>query len=68
MGFTFREDKGKPSFTPNQKKTRLQMAREKQSWAVDDCMKVIFCDKSSFCTGQGDDAGTLVWCQSSETY
>ena len=25
-------------------------------------MKVIFSDESRFCNGQGDDAGTFVWC------
>ena len=33
--------KRKPSLTPKQKKTRLQWAKEKQSWTVDDWMKVI---------------------------
>jgi len=30
-------------------------------------MKVIFRDESPVCFGQGDDAGTLVWCRSNET-
>uniref|UniRef100_A0A3B1JS01 Uncharacterized protein n=1 Tax=Astyanax mexicanus TaxID=7994 RepID=A0A3B1JS01_ASTMX len=31
-------------------------------------MKVIFSDESRICIGQGDDAGTFVWCRSSEIY
>jgi len=33
---------------------------------MDDWMKVIFRDESPIGTGQGDDAGTLVWCRSNE--
>ncbi len=68
MGFTYRKAKRKPSVTPKQKKTRLQWAKEKQSWTVDDWMKVIFSDESRICIGQGDDAGTFVWCRSNEIY
>ena len=39
------------------KKTRLQWAKEKQSWTVDDWVIVIFTDESSICIGQGDDVG-----------
>uniref|UniRef100_A0A4W6BLW5 Transposase Tc1-like domain-containing protein n=1 Tax=Lates calcarifer TaxID=8187 RepID=A0A4W6BLW5_LATCA len=46
MGFTYRKAKRKPSLTPKQKKTRLQWAKEKQLWTVDDWMKVIFSDES----------------------
>ena len=34
MGFTYRQVKCKPSPTPKQKETRLQWAKEKQSWTV----------------------------------
>ncbi|CAJ0964526.1 unnamed protein product [Ranitomeya imitator] len=68
MGFTYRKVKRKPSLTPKQKKTRLQWAKEKQSWTVDDWMKVLFSDESRICIGQGDDAGTFVWCRSNEIY
>ena len=61
MGFP---TKHKPSLIP--KKTRLQWAKEKHPWTVDDWMKLISSDK--ICTGQGGDAGTLVWCMSNETY
>ncbi|XP_053499736.1 ganglioside-induced differentiation-associated protein 1-like 1 isoform X1 [Ictalurus furcatus] len=30
-------------------------------------MKVIFSDESRMCIGQGDDAGTFVWCRTNET-
>uniref|UniRef100_A0A3B4TA56 Transposase Tc1-like domain-containing protein n=1 Tax=Seriola dumerili TaxID=41447 RepID=A0A3B4TA56_SERDU len=40
VGFTFRKAKRKPSLTPKQKRTRLQGAKEKHSWTVDDWMKV----------------------------
>ncbi|CAJ0960620.1 unnamed protein product [Ranitomeya imitator] len=49
-------------------KTRLQLAKEKQLWTVDDQMKVIFSDESQICIGQGYDAGTFVWCRSNEIY
>ncbi|CAJ0966607.1 unnamed protein product [Ranitomeya imitator] len=68
MGFTFRKAKRKPSLTPKQKKTRLQWATEKQSWTVDDWMKVLFSDESRICIGRGADAGTFVWCRSNEIY
>ncbi|KAL7380620.1 hypothetical protein ABVT39_020779 [Epinephelus coioides] len=68
MGFTYRKAKRKPSLTPKQKKTRLQWAKEKQSWTADDWMKVIFNDEPRICIGQGDDAGTFVWCRSNEIY
>uniref|UniRef100_A0A4W6BIB5 Transposase Tc1-like domain-containing protein n=1 Tax=Lates calcarifer TaxID=8187 RepID=A0A4W6BIB5_LATCA len=51
MGFTYRKAKRKPSLTPKQKKTRLQWAKEKQLWTVDDWMKVIFSDESRICIG-----------------
>uniref|UniRef100_A0A3Q3AY27 Tc1-like transposase DDE domain-containing protein n=1 Tax=Kryptolebias marmoratus TaxID=37003 RepID=A0A3Q3AY27_KRYMA len=60
--------KRKPALTPKHKRTRLQWAKERQSWTVDDWMKVIFSDESRICIGQGDDAGTFVWCRSSEIY
>uniref|UniRef100_A0A096MI25 Transposase Tc1-like domain-containing protein n=1 Tax=Poecilia formosa TaxID=48698 RepID=A0A096MI25_POEFO len=63
MGFQYRKAKRKPALTPKHKRTRLQRAKERQSWTVDDWMKVIFSDY-----GQGDDAGTFVWCRSSEIY
>ena len=68
MGFTYRKAKRKPALTPKQKKPRLQWAEEKQSWSMDDWMKVIFIDESQICIGQGDDTGTFVWCSSNETY
>uniref|UniRef100_A0A3B1JB81 Transposase Tc1-like domain-containing protein n=1 Tax=Astyanax mexicanus TaxID=7994 RepID=A0A3B1JB81_ASTMX len=60
MGFQYRKAKRKPSLTPKHKRTRLQWAKERQSWTVDDWMKVIFSDESRICIGQGDDAGTFV--------
>uniref|UniRef100_A0A8C1NF85 Transposase Tc1-like domain-containing protein n=1 Tax=Cyprinus carpio TaxID=7962 RepID=A0A8C1NF85_CYPCA len=68
MGFTYRKAKRKPSLTSKQKKTRFQWAKERQSWTVDDWMRVIFSDESRICIGQGDDAGTFVWCRSNEIY
>lgn len=68
MGFSYRKAKRKPSLTLKQKRTRLQWAKERQSWTVNDWMKVIFSDESRICIGQGDDAGTFVWCCSSEIY
>uniref|UniRef100_A0A3B3QDG3 Transposase Tc1-like domain-containing protein n=1 Tax=Paramormyrops kingsleyae TaxID=1676925 RepID=A0A3B3QDG3_9TELE len=68
MGFRYRKAKRKPSLIPKQKKTRLQWDEEKQSWTVDDWMKVVFSDESRICIGQGDDAGTFVWCHPNETY
>uniref|UniRef100_A0A3Q3AMG8 Tc1-like transposase DDE domain-containing protein n=1 Tax=Kryptolebias marmoratus TaxID=37003 RepID=A0A3Q3AMG8_KRYMA len=50
------------------KKTRLQWAKERQLRTVDDWMKVIFSYESQIYIGQGDDAGTLVWCRSNEIY
>lgn len=57
---TYRQ--AKQALTPKQKRTRLHWAKEKHSWYVDDWMKVIFIDESQICIGQGDDAGTFVWC------
>uniref|UniRef100_A0A3Q2ZWT6 Transposase Tc1-like domain-containing protein n=1 Tax=Kryptolebias marmoratus TaxID=37003 RepID=A0A3Q2ZWT6_KRYMA len=68
MGFTYRKAKRKPLLTPKQRKTKLQWAKERQSWTVDDWMKVIFSDESQICIGQGDDVGTFVWCHSNEIY
>uniref|UniRef100_A0A671NXU9 Uncharacterized protein n=1 Tax=Sinocyclocheilus anshuiensis TaxID=1608454 RepID=A0A671NXU9_9TELE len=34
MRFKYRKAKRKPALTPKQKKTRLQWAKEKQSWSV----------------------------------
>ncbi|CAJ0951568.1 unnamed protein product [Ranitomeya imitator] len=68
MEFTYRKAKRKPSLTPKQKKTRLQWAKEKQWWTVDDWMNVVFSDESRICIGQGDDDGTFVWCRSNEIY
>uniref|UniRef100_A0A8B9GVX2 Transposase Tc1-like domain-containing protein n=1 Tax=Astyanax mexicanus TaxID=7994 RepID=A0A8B9GVX2_ASTMX len=53
MGFQYRKAKRKPSLTPKHKRTRLQWAKERQSWTVDDWMKVIFSDESRICIGQG---------------
>uniref|UniRef100_A0A3B5PSX5 Transposase Tc1-like domain-containing protein n=1 Tax=Xiphophorus maculatus TaxID=8083 RepID=A0A3B5PSX5_XIPMA len=61
MGFQYRKAKRKPALTPKHKRTRLQWAKERQSWTVDDWMKVVFSDESRICIGQGDDAGTFVW-------
>uniref|UniRef100_A0A3B1JWP7 Transposase Tc1-like domain-containing protein n=1 Tax=Astyanax mexicanus TaxID=7994 RepID=A0A3B1JWP7_ASTMX len=36
MGFQYRKAKRKPSLTPKHKRTRLQWAKERQSWTVDD--------------------------------
>ena len=41
---------------------KLMWTKEKQSWRVENWMKVIFTDKSRICIGQGDDAETSVWC------
>uniref|UniRef100_A0A3B5QEL9 Transposase Tc1-like domain-containing protein n=1 Tax=Xiphophorus maculatus TaxID=8083 RepID=A0A3B5QEL9_XIPMA len=68
MGFQYRKAKRKPALTPKHKRTRLQWAKERQSWTVDDWMKVVFSDESRICIGQGDDAVTFVWCHSSEIY
>uniref|UniRef100_A0A3P9N3W9 Transposase Tc1-like domain-containing protein n=1 Tax=Poecilia reticulata TaxID=8081 RepID=A0A3P9N3W9_POERE len=46
MGFQYRKAKRKPALTPKHKRTRLQWAKERQSWTVDDWMKVIFSDES----------------------
>lgn len=54
--------------TPKHKKIRLQWTKEKKWWSVGDWMKVIFTDQSPICFGQGDDAGTIIWCCSNETY
>ncbi len=50
------------------KKTRFEWAKERQSWSVDDWMKVIFSDESQICNGQGDDSETLVLCRSNKRY
>ncbi len=68
MRFTYRKIKQKPALTPKPKKTWLQWAKEKQLWSVHDWMKAIFSDESRICIGQGDDAGTFVWCRSNEMY
>uniref|UniRef100_A0A3B5PS90 Transposase Tc1-like domain-containing protein n=1 Tax=Xiphophorus maculatus TaxID=8083 RepID=A0A3B5PS90_XIPMA len=60
MGFQYRKAKRKPALTPKHKRTRLQWAKERQSWTVDDWMKVVFSDESRICIGQGDDAGTFL--------
>uniref|UniRef100_A0A3B5PQB0 Transposase Tc1-like domain-containing protein n=1 Tax=Xiphophorus maculatus TaxID=8083 RepID=A0A3B5PQB0_XIPMA len=57
MGFQYRKAKRKPALTPKHKRTRLQWAKERQSWTVDDWMKVVFSDESRICIGQGDDQG-----------
>lgn len=54
--------------TPKHKKIRLQWTKEKKLWSVGDWMKVIFTDQSPICFGQGDDAATIIWCCSNETY
>uniref|UniRef100_A0A672JJ44 Transposase Tc1-like domain-containing protein n=1 Tax=Salarias fasciatus TaxID=181472 RepID=A0A672JJ44_SALFA len=41
-GFSYRKAKRKPSLMLQQKRTRLQWAKERQSWAVDDWMKCFF--------------------------
>uniref|UniRef100_A0A3B5QR73 Transposase Tc1-like domain-containing protein n=1 Tax=Xiphophorus maculatus TaxID=8083 RepID=A0A3B5QR73_XIPMA len=56
MGFQYRKAKRKPALTPKHKRTRLQWAKERQSWTVDDWMKVVFSDESRICIGQGDDS------------
>uniref|UniRef100_A0A8B9LAI1 Transposase Tc1-like domain-containing protein n=1 Tax=Astyanax mexicanus TaxID=7994 RepID=A0A8B9LAI1_ASTMX len=43
MGFQYRKAKRKPSLTPKHKRTRLQWAKERQSWTVDDWMKPTSC-------------------------
>uniref|UniRef100_A0A3B5PUV6 Transposase Tc1-like domain-containing protein n=1 Tax=Xiphophorus maculatus TaxID=8083 RepID=A0A3B5PUV6_XIPMA len=53
MGFQYRKAKRKPALTPKHKRTRLQWAKERQSWTVDDWMKVVFSDESRICIGQG---------------
>jgi len=60
-------EKPKPSLIFQLKETRLQWAKEKQPWTVDDLMEVIFGDESPICFGEGDDAGTLVWFRCTET-
>uniref|UniRef100_A0A3B5QUP0 Transposase Tc1-like domain-containing protein n=1 Tax=Xiphophorus maculatus TaxID=8083 RepID=A0A3B5QUP0_XIPMA len=52
MGFQYRKAKRKPALTPKHKRTRLQWAKERQSWTVDDWMKVVFSDESRICIGQ----------------
>ena len=64
MGVTLRKAKGKLLLTPKEKKIRLQRAKEKQPWTVDVCVKEIFSAESLICIGQGDEAGTFVWCRS----
>lgn len=44
MGFSYRKAKRKPVLTYKHKKARLRWAKERQSWTVDDWMKVIFTD------------------------
>ena len=46
---------------------KLKWNKEKQTWCVDNWMKVIFSDESRICIGQGKDAGTFIWCYSNET-
>uniref|UniRef100_A0A3B5QLJ4 Transposase Tc1-like domain-containing protein n=1 Tax=Xiphophorus maculatus TaxID=8083 RepID=A0A3B5QLJ4_XIPMA len=60
MGFQYRKAKRKPALTPKHKRTRLQWAKERQSWTVDDWMKVVFSDESRICIGQGDDGSEPV--------
>lgn len=62
MRFTYRKAKRK---TPKQKKTKEHLAKEKQSWSVEDWMKVILTDQSPM-HGQGYDAESFVWCRSNE--
>ena len=69
MGFTYRKAQRKPTLAqPKRKKTRLQRAKGKQSWSVDDWMKVIFSDESRICIGQWDDAGAFIEGRSNEAY
>uniref|UniRef100_A0A3B5QK18 Transposase Tc1-like domain-containing protein n=1 Tax=Xiphophorus maculatus TaxID=8083 RepID=A0A3B5QK18_XIPMA len=44
MGFQYRKAKRKPALTPKHKRTRLQWAKERQSWTVDDWMKLPCCN------------------------
>ena len=46
MGFTSRKAKCKLSLTPKWKKARLQWPKERQSWTVDDWMRVIISGES----------------------
>lgn len=58
MGFTYRKAKQTPSWTPLQKKNpKKRWAVEKQSFTVDDWMKVIVRNERRICIGQSDDAG-----------
>lgn len=68
MGFSYRKAKRKPALTSKQKRARVRWAKEKQSWTVDDWMKVIFSDETRICIGHGDDAETFVWCRANEVY
>ena len=54
--------------TITSKQTEENEVKEKQLWRVNNWMKGIFIDESRICIGQGDDAETLVWCRSNETY
>ena len=63
MGFSNREAKRKPDLKIAQQKKGLQWAKNKCTWTVDDCEKVIFSNESRICVGHGDDAGTFVWRQ-----
>lgn len=68
MEFSYRKAKRKPALTTAQKKKRLQWAKNKCTWTVDDWEEVIFSDKSRICVGHGDDAGTFVWRRGNEAY
>lgn len=68
MGRTYSKAKRKPEVRPQEKKTRLRWTKEKQLWTPDDWMEVTFSDESHIYAGQGDDAGTFVWCHSAEIH
>ena len=48
-------------------KRRSKFVEEKQSWRVENCLKVIFLDEK-IRVGQSSDAGTFFWCCSNEIY
>lgn len=64
MEFTQRNSKQKFCLK-RKKKNRLQWVTEKQSWGVDDQMKM---RNDGFALAKDDDGGTLVWSYFSEIY
>ena len=59
-GIHIEKSQTKPVLTHKLKKMKLKWSKEKQTWCVDNWMKVIFSNESRICIGQGNDVGTLV--------